>query len=282
MSETNQDQRTYWNDRAARTWVEWQKKLDEMLAPFGEAAFDALAPKAGEHILDVGCGTGTTTLKIAEAVGSGGSVTGLDISRPMLGHAQARAAVTPEYNIELIAGDAQTHPLPPARFDAVFSRFGVMFFEDPAAAFANLLRAVKPGGRLAFVAWRDPRDNPWATEPTRLARAHVEVPPRPGPDDPGQFSFADPERVERLLAAGGWIDTTLQRFDIEHCYAPDVETAVERGMRMGPHAGALADAAPEVRQALEGELRALFEERAKNGEISYSYSTWIVSARRPA
>lgn len=282
MTDANADQAAYWNERAARTWVSLQKRLDAMLRPFGDAAMAALAPRAGEHILDVGCGTGTTTLRLAEAVGPGGSVTGLDISRPMLAHAQARAAVTPEYNITFIAGDAQTETLPPGRFDAVFSRFGVMFFEDPATAFARVGAAVKPGGRLAFVCWRDPKDNPWASEPTKLARAHVETPPRPGPEEPGQFSFADAARVERLLIAGGWRDISIERFDVDHQYAENKEAAVERAFSMGPHAAAISAAPADVQDAFKADLLSYFAAKTETGEIRYPFSTWVVMAHRPA
>lgn len=281
MTDANVDQGAYWNDRAARTWVSLQKRLDAMLQPFGDAALAALAPRAGEHILDVGCGTGTTTLRLAEAVGPNGSVTGLDISRPMLAHAQARAAVTPEYNITFIAGDAQTEPMPQARFDAAFSRFGVMFFDDPAAAFARIGGAVKPGGRLAFVCWRDPGDNPWASEPPRLARAYVELPPRPGPEEPGQFSFADSARVERLLGESGWSDISIERFDIDHLYAEDVDSAVERAFSMGPHTAAILAAPADAQEAFKADLRKHFATGSGQGEIRYPFSTWVVAARRP-
>lgn len=282
MSDANTAQSEYWNTRAGRTWVELQKRLDAMLQPFGDAVLEALALERGEHVLDVGCGTGTTTMMLAERAGPRGSVTGIDISRPMLAHAQARAAITPEYSIDFVEGDAQTKPLPLARFDAVYSRFGVMFFEDPAAAFANIGRAVKPGGRLAFVCWRDPKDNPWASEPPTLARAHVELPPRPGPEEPGQFSFAEAARVDRLLAEGGWADISIERFDIVHRYADDVDSAVERAFRMGPHTAAIVDAPPNVQDAFRADLQRLFEPMATAGGISFPFSTWIVTAKRPA
>lgn len=281
MTDANAEQSDYWNDRAGRNWVELQKKMDDMLRPFGDAALAAVAPKAGEHVLDIGCGTGTTTMSIAESVGPQGSVMGVDISRTMLAHAQARAAVTPEYNITFKAADAQTEALPPSRFDAVFSRFGVMFFGDPAAAFANIGSAVKPGGRIGFVCWREPRDNPWASEPPKLARPYVELPPRPGPEEPGQFSFADETRVERLLTEGGWTGVTIERFDIEHRYADDLDAAVERAFLFGPHSGAMNEAPQHVQDSFRNDLRALFEPLAAAGEIRYPFSTWVVTARRP-
>ena len=148
MSEApNAAQVAYWNDAAGQTWAEMQEALDRQLAPLGRAAMAALAPTPGERLLDIGCGAGQTTLELAAAVAPGGEVLGLDISRPLLEVARARPAVP---GVRFLEGDAQTHAFEPAGFDGAFSRFGVMFFADPPAAFANIRRALKPGGRAAI------------------------------------------------------------------------------------------------------------------------------------
>src|SRR6266853_1819734 len=153
----NTAQIEYWNGGAAETWVAQQERLDRELDPLGRAALVALAPRRGEHLLDVGCGSGQTTLQLADALGSAGRVVGIDVSLPLLAAARRRSRVA---NVSFVHADAQKHAFEQP-FDAIYSRFGVMFFDDPVAAFANLRRALRPGGTLAFVCWADVRTNDW-------------------------------------------------------------------------------------------------------------------------
>src|SRR6185369_15072156 len=176
-------------------------------------AMDAAAVAAGERVLDVGCGCGSTTIELARRAGPTGHVVGADISGPMLADARARTAAAGLGNVELVHADAQTHAFPPSAFDLVFSRFGVMFFADPTAAFANLRGALRPGGRLAFVCWRSLPENPWMAVPLMAALQHLPPPTIPGPEDPGPFSFADRGRVERILGGAGWSDVTVTPLD---------------------------------------------------------------------
>src|SRR5689334_20742768 len=157
----NSEQIEYWNGGAAETWVELQDRLDRQLDSLGRAALAALGPRAGEHVLDVGCGSGQATLQLADAVSPGGRVLGIDISEPLLAAARHRNR---NPRVSFLRADAQTHPFEQP-FDAIYSRFGVMFFADPVAAFVNLKRALKPGGRLAFVCWRAEAENPVMTVP---------------------------------------------------------------------------------------------------------------------
>jgi SAM-dependent methyltransferase len=166
MPETdNADQIAYWNADAGETWAAMQEQLDAQLEPHGLKAMEALALAAGERIVDIGCGSGQTSLALGQAAGRSGAVMGLDISRPLLGLARRRAAESGAANVSFAEADVQTYAFAPATFNAVFSRFGVMFFADPPAAFANVRRALKPGGRLAFVCWRTPAENIFMTLP---------------------------------------------------------------------------------------------------------------------
>ncbi|MBM4269590.1 MAG: class I SAM-dependent methyltransferase [Deltaproteobacteria bacterium] len=181
--EGNAEQVQYWNESAGPRWAAGQEALDERLAPFGTAAMDRGRIAAGEHVLDVGCGCGATTIEIARRVGTNGSAVVADISRPMLEVARRRA---PE--IPFLEADAQTFGFAPSSFDVVFSRFGVMFFADPRAAFANLRKALRPSGRLAFICWQALQKNPWLSLSLGVAARHVALQPPPAPDAPGGLS----------------------------------------------------------------------------------------------
>src|SRR5919202_367006 len=183
----NTEQIEYWNGTAADTWVAQQERLDRQLDPLGRAALRVLAPRPGEHVLDVGCGSGQTTLQLADAVGPDGRVVGVDVSSQLLAAARRRPRPA---NVAFEQADAQTYAFE-RPFDAIYSRFGVMFFADPVAAFANLRRALKPGGRMAFVCWREEAANPMMTVPMAAAAKHLPPLPPPAQDAhaPGPFAF---------------------------------------------------------------------------------------------
>jgi SAM-dependent methyltransferase len=273
------DQITFWNQVQGPKWVRLQERIDPTLSPIGDAVMARLAPKAGEHVLDVGCGCGQTSLALAERVGPEGSVTGADISKPMLEHARSRTAQA-KAPITLIEADAQTHAFEADSFDCVFSRFGVMFFADFGAAFANILRATKPGGRLAFGAWRPRADNPWAMVAVPAARPHIELPPRPAPGDPGQFAFEDDGFVRGILEGAGWSGVSFERFDTDLKVGDAVEDAADFLMEMGPVAAPLATADEAARQAVARDLRAALEPHAGPGGVRLSSSSWIVTATK--
>ena len=195
-----------WDGPAGEHWVAEAARYDRMNAPFADAIVEAVAPQPGERFLDVGCGNGALALAIAGRVGPDGAVTGLDISGPMLANARRRADAAAVANVTFSQGDAQVHPLPEAGFDAVVSRFGVMFFDDPVAAFANLRRALSPGGRLVFTCWQDPFQNEWIMVPAGAALQHVPMPDLGEPGGPGPFSLADRERLTAVLTDAGYAD----------------------------------------------------------------------------
>jgi SAM-dependent methyltransferase len=276
----NAAQAEYWNLQAGPVWVENQARLDRQLDPLGRAAQRALDPRPGEALLDLGCGCGQTSLQLAEAVAPDGLVTGVDISRPMLELARSRA---PGPRVRFVEADAQTGDLAaglanPA-YDAAYSRFGVMFFEDPPRAFANVARSVRPGGRLAFVCWRAITENAWMLGPYQAAAAHL-PPQTPGdPLAPGPFAFADPSRLRAVLEAGGWTDIDLAPHD-EAIGAGGVEESLAVALRVGPLGAALRES-PELAPKVIDAVRAFFEAHDGPDGVRLPSATWIVTARRP-
>ena len=273
------DQFAYWNGPAAVRWAQQQAHTDAMLAPVAAAAIAHAAPAPGEHVLDIGCGCGTTTLALAELVADG-HVTGIDISAPMLAVAQRRAAH--RGNVRWLEADATSHPFPPTALDLLFSRFGVMFFGDPAAAFANLRRAARPGARLAFACWRPLNENPWMLVPLLAAQTVVPPLPRPGPEDPGPFAFADPDRVTRILTAAGWGRPEFTRFDtpLDIAGGGGLDAAVDQAGQIGAAARLLMDQPDAVRaDALAAIRQALADHASRDGRVELTGSVWLVSSR---
>jgi len=278
----NDAQADYWNGRTGETWVELNRLLDMQLQPLGQAAMAGLAPCAGERVLDIGCGGGETSLDLARAVGPGGSVLGVDLSRPLLGLATRRAAAL-GLSVRFEAADAQTTDfvaLGGGSFDAVFSRFGVMFFSDPAAAFANIRKALKPGGRLAFVCWRPAQENPVMTVAINAVADLLPPAPPSDPLAPGPFAFVDPERVKRILGEAGWSEVAVRAFDAKvGGWTPQEALAVAQ--KVGPLGAALRenpDLRPKVQDAVARELE---RHADADGKVRLGAAVWIVSASAP-
>lgn len=211
MTAVNEAQIARWQE-SGREWVAYEDAFEGQLAPITPLLLDAAALGHGDAVLDVGCGFGTTLLAAAAAVGPSGRVVGVDVSQPMLARAGQRAAEAGAANVELVEGDAQVHPLG-GEFDAVISRFGVMFFDDSRAAFANLRAALRPGGRVACAVWQGLDRNPWARVPLDALATVVDVPPV-DPTAPGMFALADPGRTTEILAAGGLRSITMTRHSV--------------------------------------------------------------------
>ena len=272
-----------WNGQTADRWVSNQQRLDAMLAGFGEAAIAAGAPQAGEWVLDVGCGAGATSLALAERVGDDGHVLGVDISDALVG--RARELVPPAAPIAFSVADAGSALLPPHAFDLLFSRFGVMFFEDPVAAFAHMRGALKPGGRLAFACWRGAAENDWARLPMGAVRDLVPASPPPDPEAPGPFSFADPDRIMRILAAAGFTAVTITPCDHSIPFGRGetreaaIDDAVAMAFEIGPLSRALADQGDEVLARAGAAVRAAFAERPGENAVLIDGAAWIVKAR---
>lgn len=282
MTSPNAEQIAYWNALSGEKWVRLHDRLDQQLAPLGAAARAALGLRAGERVLEVGCGCGSESLRLAEAVGQRGRVLGVDVSRPMLEAARASAASAGFAHVEHLEADAQTEPFEPAAFDAVFSRFGVMFFDDPAAAFANVRRALAPDARLAFVCWAALAENPWMLEPALALRGHVALPPPPPPGAPGPFGFADAERVLGLLGATGFETPRAEALHAELVIGGggSLPEAASFLMEFGPVAAALREAGRAAPDVLPLIVEALRKHETPRGVVM-PCKAWLVTARVP-
>ena len=280
----NAQQIEFWNDETGQRWVEMGDLIDAQISPLGELAMNRAEIAAGERILDIGCGCGQTSLELALRVGSSGSVLGLDISDPMLGRARERADQQGVKNADFIQADAQTHSFGSPEFDLLFSRFGVMFFADPAAAFTNLLSALRPGGRLTFVAWQEVKANPWMLLPVSAAMKHL--PPPDGPPDPlapGPFAFADGDRVIGILERAGFENVTLES-SVKEMLIGDGRSLDDTSRfltELGPAGRMLKDSGPELRTAVMDEIRRAIEPYSGEDGVQMGCATWIVSANRP-
>jgi len=278
----NAGQITYWNDTAGPKWVALEEKLDGQIRDLGEATMDRVGIGGGEHVLDVGCGTGQTSLQLARRVGSTGRVLGVDISAPMLARARQRARDVGAENVAFLGADVQTHRFEPAAADVCFSRFGVMFFADPVAAFSNLHMAMLPGGRLGFVCWQSLPENPWMLVPAMAAAQHVVLPVPTSPDAPGPFAFADADRVRGILERAGFSSVAIDghRTTLRVGGADGIDQAVDFMLQMGPAGAALRDADPGMRGAVAAAVREAIAPYHTATGVQMGGAAWIVTARR--
>jgi SAM-dependent methyltransferase len=272
-------QRQFWNSEATRRWVTEQAHIDRFFAKVTDTALAAAAPIRGERALDIGCGTGTTVLRLAEAVGPNGRVLGVDISEPQFALARQRIAAAGVTQVQLVLDDAATHDLPPECFDLCFTRFGVMFFAEPITAFRNIRRAMKPSGRLLLAVFRSGSENPWATA-SAAAIGHL-VPPSvpPGPEEPGQFSWSDPARVRRILVGAGFSNVVLTPLDLEFAMGADAAEAAEFATFIGQGARMLHGQSDETRQAARKALEVFFHAHEGPGGVRLAGALWLVSAQ---
>jgi len=269
------DQAALWNGPSGHAWVEAQETLDQMLKPFEDLLLAGI-PGSAHAVLDVGCGTGSTTLALARALGPTGRCTGVDISEPMLALARERAA-RDGVNATFVCADAQRYAFEPASVDAIISRFGVMFFDDAVAAFANLRRAARPGAALRFVAWRSAADNPFMTTAERAAAPLLpQLPPRQ-PDAPGQFFFASRERVHTTLTSSGWTDVAIEAADVT-CEFP--ARALDAYLaRLGPVGTVLSDADEATRVRVTQAIRPAFDRYVQGDVLRFTGACWLATAR---
>lgn len=281
MPEANAEQREYWNSDESREWVEEPGRYDEMLEPFGIRALEVADVRPGERVLDVGCGNGALTIEAAVRAGADGSATGIDLSEPMLTNARARAAERGLAHATFEVADAQVAALD-GPFDAVMSRFGIMFFDDPDAACANIVGSLAPGGRVAFMCWRAVPENEWVLVQAAAIAQHVALPDDLASDGPGPFRYGDPSALVAALAAAGVRDAAAEPFDTTLLLGgrgslDDVMRFLEGG---GMTRRLLGDAEPgQKERALESVRTALTPFVTPDG-VRLGAGAWIVSGHR--
>jgi len=268
----------YWNGPMGQGWAKQREKRDRDHGPLTNALLELSAPQPGEHVLDIGCGSGTTTLALAARVAPRGRVLGIDISKPMLAVARTRAAETGSI-AEFVDADITHYAFAPQSFDLGFSQLGVMFFPDPIAAFRNIHSAMKPKARLVFCCWRPPFEHLWAFVPESAAKPFLPPAPPADPDAPGRYSFQNPERVKSVLLQAGFVAPEFQKFDFRTFAGETPEEAASSAIDEGPLARSLV----EVDEATRAKVRAAVTERlAKEmgpDGIWLTSAAWLVQAR---
>ena len=272
------EQTRLWNGPAGRAWVEAQEVLDPMFKPFEDLLVEAVSAESGGRVLDVGCGTGSTTLAVARRLGARSRCLGIDISEPMIAAARARAERegTPA---SFLRANAQLHVFEPASFDLILSRFGVMFFDDSVRAFANLRRAARHAAELRFVAWRSAAENPFMTTAERAAAPLLPNLSARRPEAPGQFAFADRHRLSSILEESGWAEIDIRPIDVA-CTLPEKEL-VRYLSQLGPVGLRLQEADDRTRTQVIETVRAAFEPYVHGAEVRFTAACWRVSARAP-
>lgn len=267
-----------WNSHSGHAWVDLQPVLDAMFQPFEHLLVDAVRHESPHHVLDVGCGTGSTALAIAQAMGAQGHCTGIDISEPMIAAARARA--TREHaDVDFIHADAQAHAFPPHGIDMIVSRFGVMFFDQPVEAFTHLQQAIRPGGLLNLIVWRGAAENAFMTTAERAAAPLIQLPTRPA-GAPGQFALADRDRTTAILQDSGWQDIDIRAIDVPCSFAEN--ELVRYFCRLGPLGLALQQADDATRTTVISAVRPAFDAYIQGDEVRYTAACWLIRARAPS
>jgi SAM-dependent methyltransferase len=276
MSETANEQKKLWDGLGGQAWVEAQEVLDRLFKPFEDLLVESVSAKSPNAVPDVGCGTGSTTLAIARLLGAKGSCVGIDISEPMTAAAQSRAE-REDLPARFICADAQRYALDPVSIDMIVSRFGVMFFDDPVAAFANLRRAARDTAALRLITWRSAAENPFMTTAERAAAPLLPDLPVRRADGPGQFAFADAQRVSNILTGGGWTHVDLQPIDVG-CTLLESEL-VRYTTQLGPVGRMLQGADDTTRARVIDTIRPAFDSYVRGSEVEFTAACWVVSAQ---
>ncbi|HVU20945.1 MAG TPA: class I SAM-dependent methyltransferase [Rhizomicrobium sp.] len=262
----------YWNGPVGERWARLQETIDASLSEIQKAVMTFADPRPRERVLDIGCGAGTTTYALAKAVGKEGSVTGVDISEPMLAVARGRGI-----GVNFRKADAATHLFHPTH-DLVFSRFGVMFFDDPPRAFANIKKAIKPHGRLAFVCWRDVKENLWASLPMGAARDLVPPQPPADPLAPGPYAFASADRLRDIFARAGYRELLIEPLDTVMNLGATLDDAAEQVLNIGPLARAATGLDDSMRDKIRTAVKSALAPHQTGAGVTPPAACWLVRA----
>jgi SAM-dependent methyltransferase len=278
----NEEQIDYWNGEAGKRWAQDDDTMARLLLPISQALLDHASIDNSRHALDIGCGGGSQSLMLAQRLGADARVLGADISGPLLEVARAKINTGGSNcaKLDFLQADAASHHFDPDSFDLLFSRFGVMFFDDPVAAFTNLRTALAPKGQLAFSCWQAMKSNEWTWIPTRTALQHLPPPEPPAPNAPGPFAFADPVRLESILADAGFSDIALQPFNtkLRISEADTLPEAVRELTRIGPVGRLLQDQSQAALNKVYPALEAALEPYFREGALELDSAIWLVTA----
>jgi ubiquinone/menaquinone biosynthesis C-methylase UbiE len=275
----------FWNTVLAPKFIRFKHILVGGLAQHSEAVFPSLPVRKGDRVLDVGCGFGDTAIRLARMVGPKGEVVGIDCCDAFLDHARKDVAASGLTNIDLMRGDAEI-ALPADAYDFVFARFGTMFFANPVAGLRNMRRALKPGGRMVHIVWRNRVDNPWLSMAKDVVLRFL---PQPGADaltcGPGPFSMANEESVRIMMKAAGYDRVEFQRVDAPVLVGKDVADAIAFQLAIGPAGEVFREAGAEAEQKrvqIEAALAdAIHRQKSSADGIVMPSSSWVISARNP-
>jgi SAM-dependent methyltransferase len=278
----NAAQAEYWGGAGGQRWIDHQEHQDQVLRPVLDRLIAAAGAKPGDRVIDVGCGCGATTIDFAARVTPGGEVVGLDVSGPMLVRARERAKQ--DLPARFVHADATVHDFAPEWADLIVSRFGVMFFADPARSFANLRKGLKRGGGLVFACWREARQNPFFIVPLREALKHAPPLPEMDPEAPGPFAFADEARVRRILNEAGYADIAVTPHDLELdiATAGGLERGVAAALAIGPTTRVLDGQSEAVRAAATADIRKALVPHVRGASVPLGAAIWLVTATNPA
>ncbi|HEM7879039.1 methyltransferase domain-containing protein [Burkholderia contaminans] len=278
-SRPNDEQSALWNGPSGRAWVDTQAPIDRMFEPLEKLLADAAAKSSACSVLDVGCGTGAVTLALARRLGADAQCTGIDISARMIDAARARAERS-GVHARFVRADVQTHGFEPASVDLIVSRLGVMFFDDPVRAFANLRHAARPNAQMRFIAWRSAADNPFMTIAEQAAAPLLPNLPARRPGAPGQFAFGERQRIASVLSDSGWADIVIEPVDLP-CVLP--EPALDDYIsRLGPVGLALLEVDEATRRRVVDTMRAAFSPYVNGADVRFDAACWLVTARAPS